>query len=125
MFLCSRGNDFRLDYGKLGVLCALFSDIPCLAMTATANQKDIKVIQDSLGLKNCVSIVANPDRKNIFYEKILRRGQDIDLIQTNLMPIAKSLLEEKTGYPLTVIYITLRLCGFAYRFFESILGSAQ
>ncbi|XP_028412369.1 uncharacterized protein LOC114535187 isoform X2 [Dendronephthya gigantea] len=46
------GSDFRKDYGRLGVLCALFPDVPVIAMTATASQTDIKYIQDSLGLKN-------------------------------------------------------------------------
>ncbi|CAB3996160.1 Hypothetical predicted protein [Paramuricea clavata] len=58
------GSDFRQDK-RLGVLCALFPDIPVLAMTATASRIDIQCIQDSLGLKKCKSIIGNPDRKNI------------------------------------------------------------
>ena len=63
------GGDFRKDYAKSGVLCALFPDVPVLSMTATASHDDIKCIQDSLGLKNCVSIIGCPDRRNIFYRK--------------------------------------------------------
>jgi hypothetical protein len=107
------------------VLRALFPDIPCLAMTAKANQSDMNIIKDSLGLKNCAYIVANPDRKNIFYEKFLRRGQDVDFIKSILMPIAKHLLEKKDEYPLTIIYIPLKLCGFAYKLFEHVLGIQQ
>jgi superfamily II DNA helicase RecQ len=64
-----RASDFRKDYGKLCALCALFPDVPCLAMTATASQTDMEAIKDSLGLKKCVFVVANPDRKNIYYEQ--------------------------------------------------------
>jgi hypothetical protein len=93
-------------------------------MTATANQNDMGTIKDSLSLKNCAYIVSNPDRKNIFYEKVFRHGQDVDFIKSILMPIAKRLVEKK-DYPLTIIYIPLRLCGFAYKFFEHVLGIQQ
>ncbi len=56
-------------------------------MTATASRADMNGITDSLGLKNCKFIIGNPDRKNIFYEKVFRHGQDFDAIQSILMPI--------------------------------------
>ncbi|XP_028403994.1 ATP-dependent DNA helicase Q-like SIM [Dendronephthya gigantea] len=119
------GPDFRTDYAKLGVVCAMFPDVPVLTMTATANRTDIECIKDSLGLKNCKHIVANPDRKNIFYQKIFRTGQDVDAIQSILAPIARALLHQKIDHPLTIIYIPLRICGFAYKLFEHILGNEQ
>ncbi len=67
----------------------------------------------------------HPDRKNIFYEKVFRCGQDIDSIEGILRPIAKGLLKEKNNYPLTVIYISLKWCGFAYKLFEYVLGIKQ
>ena len=111
LFNC-RGLDFRTDYGKLGVLCAMFPDVPVLAMTATANRGDIKCIQDSLGLKSRRYIVTNPDRKNICYKKIFRSGQDIDSLQSILIPIGCK-------------QIPLKLCGFAYKLFERVLGDEQ
>jgi hypothetical protein len=62
-----------------------------------------------LGLKNCKSIIANPDRKNIFYKKVFRHGQDVDAIPSILEPIE----------------IPLILCGFAYKLFEYVLGTEQ
>ncbi|CAB3979760.1 Hypothetical predicted protein [Paramuricea clavata] len=115
----------RKDYGKLGVLCALFPDVPCLAMTATASRTDMNAIYELLGLKKCEYIVANPDRKNSYYKKVFRHGQDADAIQSILTPIAKSLLKEKTAYPLTIVYLPLRLCGFAYKLFEYVLSAEQ
>jgi hypothetical protein len=41
------------------------------------------------------------------------------------MPIAHDLLQLKLDYPLTIIYMPLRWCGFIYRLFESVLGVDQ
>ena len=120
-----RGSEFRTDYGKLGVVCASFPDIPVLAMTATASVSDIGKIKQSVGLKRCKLVTSNPDRSNIFYRKVFRSGKDIDAVQSILKPIADQLFTSKQNFPLTVIYLPLRWCGFAYRLFQSILGQNQ
>lgn len=114
-----------MDYNRLGMLCAVFPNVPVLALTATANKTDITEIQCSLGLKNCVEVVVNPDRPNIYYKKHFRKGNDVAAIESILMPIAKELLKSTIGYPLTIIYLSLKWCGFAYRIFEHVLGKAQ
>ena len=119
------GNEFRTDYGKLGVVCASFPDIPVLAMTATASVSDIGKIKESIGLKKCKLVASNPDRSNIFYRKVFRSGKDIDAVQSILKPIANQLLTSKQNFPLTVVYLPLRWCGFAYGLFQSILGQKQ
>ena len=124
-FYFFRGIDFRKDYGKLGVLCASFPDIPVVAMTATASLSDVGKIQESLGLKKCKQVIGNPDRPNIFSKKVFRSGRDIDAIDSILRPIANELLTSKLNYPLTIIYLPLRWCGFAYKVFESILCHQQ
>ena len=118
-----RGSEFRKDYGKLGGLCAIFPDSPVIAMTATASYTDMNFIQESLGLKKCKLVVANPDRTNIYYDKVFRHGDDA--VESILTPVAQGLLDDKVDYPLTVIYVSLKLCGFAYRLFEYILGIEQ
>ena len=120
-----RGKDFRVDYGNLAVLCATFSSAPVVAMTATASKDDRESIKSSLGLKRCVEILGNPDRTNITYKKHFRGEPDVDSLVTILSPIAKDLLKEQKNYPLTIIYIPLKWCGFAYKIFESILGNSQ
>jgi superfamily II DNA helicase RecQ len=50
-------------------------------MTATAYKHDRRHIKESLGLHNCFELVANSDRKNIFYEKAFRYRQDIDALE--------------------------------------------
>ena len=94
-------------------------------MTATASKADIRCIQNSLGLKNCKSFIANPDRKNVFYEKVFRHGEDVDAIPSILEPIARDLLRKKIDYPLTIVYVPLKLGGFAYKLFEYVLGTEQ
>ena len=94
-------------------------------MTATASSTDVEKIKESLGLKKCNYIIGNPDRANICYKKVFRSGMDIDAIQSILRPIANELLTSKLNFPLTIIYLPLRWCGFAYRLFESILCHKQ
>lgn len=94
-------------------------------MTATAGLSDVIKIEESLGMKNCKHIIGNPNRPNIYYDKVFRHGKDIDSIQAILKPIAEELLVTKTDYPLTIIYIPLRWCGFAYKLFEFVLGPKQ
>lgn len=124
-FYYFRGKDFRVDYGNLAVLCATFSSVPVVAMTATASKNDREFIKKSLGLKACAEIVGNPDRTNIMYTKHFRGEPDADSLVRILSPIAQDLLKEQTNYPLTIIYFPLKWCGFAYKIFESVLGSSQ
>ena len=120
-----RGKNFRVDYGNLAVLCAAFSSVPVVAMTATASKNDREMIENSLGLKTCAEVIGNPDRANIMYEKHFRGESDVDSLIKILSPIAENLLKEQINYPLTIIYIPLKWCGFAYKIFESVLGSSQ
>ena len=113
--LTFRGKDFRVDYANLSVVCSTFANIPVLAMTATATRQDREDIKRLLGFKQCVDVVGNPDRKNIFYEKHFRVGSDMDSLISILTPMAKSLLHDQINYPLTIVYIPLKWCGFAYR----------
>jgi superfamily II DNA helicase RecQ len=125
MYCHSRGKDFRIDYGNLAVLCATFPNVPVIAMTATATKSDRESIKKILGIKECSEVVGNPDRKNIMYEKRFRVGTDVDCLMKILTPMAQDLLKEQIDYPLTIMYIPLKWCGFAYKIFESVLGSSQ
>ena len=76
-------------------------------------------------MRNPFEVVGSPNRVNIFYEKVFRVGPDIDAYENILEPIAENLLVQKVDYPLTVVYLNLKWCGFAYRLFERILRSEQ
>ena len=121
----SRGDDFRTDYSHLGMLCALFPSVPVLALSATASKKDRQVIKGTLHMINPLEVVGSLNRPNIFYEKVFRNGPDVESYEEILLPIARNLLVQKIQYPLTIVYLSLRWCGFAYRLFERILGPEQ
>ena len=99
------------------VTCQCYVQLFQTCQTATANKSDREDIKKSLGLKNCFEVVGNPDRRNVMYEKHFRAGSDIDSLMDILSPIAQGLLEEQIDYPLTIIYIPLKWCGFAYKIF--------
>ena len=50
-------------------------------------------------------------------EKRCRAGPDMDSFMNILTPIAQGLLNEQVDYPLTITYIPLKWCGFAYKIF--------
>ena len=107
------------------MLGAFFPNAVMIALTATANPMDRVDIEQSLHMSNPVEIIGNPDRRNIFYSKILRGSDELQSYEAILRPIADQLLEDKVNYQLTIIYLPLRWCGFAYKLFERILGKAQ
>ena len=78
-----------------------------------------------MDIKNCSEVVGNPDRTNIVYVKHFRVGSDVDSLMSILTPMAQDLLLENICYPLTIIYIPLKWCGYAYKIFESVLGINQ
>lgn len=124
-FLSCRGDDFRKDYSQLAVLCANFSQVPVVALTATASREDVKAIKESLNLKNPLEVIGDPNRPNIFYEKVFRKDEDVDFFEKLLMPMACELKQQRLSYPLTILYLPLKWCGFAFKFFEKLLSNEQ
>ena len=105
--------------------CATFPNVPVVALTATASKKDIEVIKQSLNLKNPLEVIGNPNRPNIFYRKVFRKGIDVEFFEKLLEPIALDLKGKKVNYPTTIMYLPLRWCGFAFKYFEKQLGDEQ
>ena len=124
-FILSRGNEFRTNYSQLGMFSAFFPNAPMIALTATANLMIRVQIKHSLNMKSSVEIIGNPDRRNIFYSKELRDGEELVSYEMILKPIAMKLIKLKVNYPPTIIYLPLRWCGFAYKLFDRVFGKAQ
>lgn len=120
-----RGDDFRQDFARLGMLSALFPSVPVIILTATASIKDRTIIKKTLHIKNHIEVVVSPNRPNIFYNKIFRVGPDFESYESILQPIAEDLRKETVNYPLTIVYMNLKWCGFAYKLFDRILGDNQ
>ena len=85
--------------------------------------KDFMKIKDSLNLKNFLEVIGNPNRPNIFYEKVFQKDDDIDFYEQLLNPIMHGLKESTTAFPLTILYLPLKWCRFSFNFFEKQLGN--
>ena len=83
-----RGPDFRRDYGKLGVLAALFPNVLTAVLTATATLTDRKEIMKAMCMWNQKQVIGSLDRANIFYENVFRKGSDTVAYEGILRPIA-------------------------------------
>jgi hypothetical protein len=71
-------------------------------MTATAYKLDRRHIE-WFGLHNCFELIANSDRKNIFYEKAFRYRQDIDALEDICRPIYAPVYAKHNVYVLSVV----------------------
>lgn len=118
------GCEFRTDFSRICQLRSFFPKTPFLALTATAPKIKRSKIAESLHLENPHIVIANLDRQNIFLHKELRKASSTGLesYESILLPIAEELKKQLTLYPLTIIFMPLKYCGYAYRLFQHILG---
>ncbi|CAA7035695.1 unnamed protein product [Microthlaspi erraticum] len=86
--ISSWGHDFRPSYRQLSNLRDSLSDVPVLALTATAAPKVQKDVIDSLSLRNPLVLKSSFNRPNIFYE--VRYKDLIDNAYTDLCNLLKS-----------------------------------
>ncbi|XP_028397832.1 ATP-dependent DNA helicase Q1-like isoform X3 [Dendronephthya gigantea] len=122
------GDEFRKDFGNLSIVRAFFPKTPFLALTATAPPHMLSNLKNSMNFNSsCKDVSANPNRRNIFLQKKMRTSnQHIYESYSNiLLPIANQLSVELESYPMTVIYMKLKYCGYAYGLFERVLKEKQ
>ncbi|KAG5390115.1 hypothetical protein IGI04_031656 [Brassica rapa subsp. trilocularis] len=86
--ISSWGHDFRPSYRQLSTLRDSLTDVPVLALTATAAPKVQKDVIDSLSLRNPLVLKSSFNRPNIFYE--VRYKDLIDNAYTDLCNMLKS-----------------------------------
>ena len=90
-----------------------------MALTATAPPLRLKT--------ECKIVARNPNRVNIYLDKKVHLSnyhgnESYDRI---LEPIANELVIQRENYPMTIIYLKLKHCGYAYGLFERILKDKQ
>src|SRR5712671_5026653 len=68
------GHDFRPEYQQLSILKERFSDVPLLALTATADDPTRRDIVAQLRLGQARIFAAGYDRPNLFYRVIPKRN---------------------------------------------------
>ena len=54
---------------------------------------------------------------------MFRKGEDVDFFEETLKPIAVQVKERTVAYPLTVLYLPLKWCGFAFKYFQKQLAN--
>lgn len=120
-FFYFRGKDFRRDFQKLSALKAFFPNAVTLALTATATPVSIENLLRELCIKDCAVVKSSPDRSNVFLEVCQRLGNNkgLDSYRAVFDPMIVELNNLKQSYPLTIMYMPLKYCGFAYRYFDS------
>ena len=71
------------------------------------------------------AVRAPVDRANIFIWKEKRKPNNnvFDSYDDILKPIAEELKVKKLTYPLTIIYMPLKWCGYRFRLFEDVIES--
>ncbi len=75
------GHDFRPDYRQLGGLRRSMSDVPFIALTATATPRVRDDIVNQLGLKSPNRFVASFNRENLNYEVRPKRNAFRQLVE--------------------------------------------
>ena len=123
-----RGEESRREFKDLSAVKAFFPNVPVMALTATAPPHLLKRLKESLGLKANFKVVnANPNRVNIYLDKKVRMSTHHGFASYDqiLLPIAHDLAVQGEKYPMTIIYLKLKYCGYAYNLFERVLGDRQ
>ncbi len=92
--ISSWGHDFRPDYRNLKMLRQQFSDVPIIALTATATEKVKDDIITELSLVEPNVFVSSFDRKNLHYSVVPKQ---------DALPKLVSVLEKHRGES-TIIY---------------------
>ncbi|XP_057293807.1 uncharacterized protein LOC130622364 [Hydractinia symbiolongicarpus] len=117
------GLEFRKSFQDLVVLNTIFQDRPMLALTTTAGDKMISKIIKDLSLQNCKIVKASPNRRNVFLsvKKRLPNNYGVKSYEQILLPIATKLNETRQDYPITIIYMGLKYCGYAYKLFDMVI----
>lgn len=76
------GHDFRPEYRKMILLRYRYSDIPIMALTATATERVKEDIIKQLGLQNADTYLSSFNRPNLYYEVRPKDGQSYNQLLT-------------------------------------------
>ncbi|XP_057297650.1 ATP-dependent DNA helicase RecQ-like [Hydractinia symbiolongicarpus] len=112
------GEEFRKDFKELSTVRTYFPK---------ASPHHITSLVKSLNMSTAKVIRVNPNRKNIFLDKKIRKSNasGFESYENILLPIANSLNSVREQFPMTIIYMKLKYCGLAFNLFERILSTFQ
>ena len=128
-FALLRGQEFRTDFKDLSAVRAFFSTCTHHSPYSNCTTRFAdKIVKEFVSEKQyCKTVAANPNRAKIYFDKKLRMSnhhayEGYDHI---LLPIANELSVQREKYQMTIIYLKLKYCGYAYALFEHILKDEQ
>lgn len=78
------GHDFRPDYRNLKMLRTMFTDVPIIALTATATERTRRDIAEQLKMRNGKMYVASFNRPNLRYHVLRKRSSAFDSLVSML-----------------------------------------
>jgi len=106
--LLFRGKNFRHAFTELSSIPTFFRDVPYVALSATIPHSMVTTtLPKALGMVNPHIITANPDRPNIFLDK-MKKPSSTDIAacyDSVLKPICQQLKEQKSSFPVTLMYV--------------------
>ena len=108
-----------------GAVCICGSEKNCSCLVL--KRKIVISLTKALNLEKPCIKKADLDRPNIFLHKEKRKATSsgVGSYDSILYPIAKDLKTKLADYPLTLIYLLLNWCGYAFKLFRNLLGDAS
>lgn len=104
----------------------MFPNAPTLALTATASDQMVTNLKDYLCFNEKLRLVrVSPNRKNLHMniKKRLPSNYGIESYDDILRPLAEKLKEVRENFPMTVVYMKLRYCAYAYNLFRTMISN--
>ena len=113
---------FRESYGKLFELRSLASDIPVIALTATATHLTRDTIVSILHMEHFVEIKESPNKTNLRY--VVHCMDKKAEHEENFVWLADTLRRERQNSVRTIVYCqTIKQCSIIYATIKGLLGN--
>jgi len=89
------GHDFRPDYKFLSILRREYRNVPIMALTATATAEVRRDVIQILGMRSCVMLIGDPNRRNLYFTVIKKPPPK--KLADDISKRIKSLFDKKCG----------------------------
>ena len=114
---------FRLWYSRINEMRSLLSDMPFIALTATASQKSKERIFELLEFVSPKEISESPNKVNVRY-CVQKLANSLPIIET-FRCLIHELIHKGKSVTRTIIYCqTVKQCSHLFRMFELELGAS-
>ena len=97
-------NAFRPAFGRLSELRSFLTNVPVLALTATASPLVKMQVISALGMKNPSEQTSSPDRPNIKYSVVNYPGELEEMVK-HFWPVRNALVKLKENCPKVIIFV--------------------